>query len=168
MSQQIEVICRRCERRDVLDHEISEDYRCSVCNMPAKPEKIEPGKFEMGKPHEIKINMKRWWRCAKHNQTWKRKQPCLECENEELHPLVRNLNPTDTEYQKIRDEIDITKTEWGVMKKIRDQEIALKKAELDMPVLLKQSIKQQAKRDNEILKQLKQISKHLDGNKDGS
>jgi len=160
-KEQYEVVCKRCGRKDILDHEPLEDYVCSICGPISKP--IE---YSKNKPYEINIKPKAWV-CGNHNLVLKKDEPCPECEKKQLRPLITPLNPTNNEYEKIRDDIDISKTEWGVMKKIRDHRIALEKTQLAMPTLLKQSIKQQAKLNNEILKQLKQLNKNLEG-KNGS
>ena len=162
MSQQIEIICRRCERRDILDHEPPEDYVCSICGMPAKPVKFENRKFTKDKPYQIKLYG--WWKCGKHNQTWKKNQPCLDCEKEPIPPAFTILNQTDKTYEKILGEIDLSKTESGAKKRIKDHLIALNQAQLDTPILLKEFIAQQTKQNTEILKQLKQLNKNLEGN----
>ena len=166
MSQQIEVICRRCERRDILDHEIPEDYRCTICNLPAKPEEFGDAKLTKQKPIQIKIFD--WWRCTKHNQTWGKNKTCLDCNDEETRPLITQLNPPNMQYEKILGEIDISKTESGARKRVQDHLIALDQARLNTPILLKEFITQQNKRDTEILKQLRQLNQNLEEKNDSS
>ena len=160
-QEQWEVVCKRCSRREILDHEPNADYVCSICGPISKP--IE---YSKNKPYEINIKPKAWV-CGNHNLVLKKNESCPECEKKQLRPLVTTLNPTNSEYEKIIDEISTSKTEREVKNKIRNHFRDLDQTQLDMPVLLKQSIKQQAKLNNEILKQLKQLNKNLEG-KNGS
>ena len=158
MSQtaKTEVICRRCERRDVLDNEPPEDYACSICGLLAKPIP-KSQKFTMNKDKPLQLKLHPYWRCAKHQQTWKKNQPCLDCEKEPIKPAFIILNQPNTEYEKILGEIDVSKTESGAKKRIKDHLIALNQAQLDTPILLK-----------EMIKQLKRLNKNLEEKSDGS
>lgn len=53
--------------------------------------------------------------------------------------ILKQSQPDKT-YENFRDEIEMNKSEGGIIKKIRERQMAIQQAQLDTPVLLKQLI----------------------------
>lgn len=164
MSQksQWEVVCIRCDRKDILNHEPENGYVCHVCGVIP-----EPIKYSKNEVQKIFVRP-RGWQCQKHNNTFRNNEPCPECDKEILSPNTELLmrGRLERESKNIKDEIETNKVERPIRKKILEHEIALREAQLETPNLLKQQLKQQgemfnqqSKRDELILKTLEKLIK---------
>jgi len=139
-KEQWEVTCRRCARKDILDHEPPKDYVCPACG--PIPEPVIFSKDE-DKPYKIDFRPKTWT-CGNHHQTFKVKEPCPECEKEftkHMHPKSDSVIIPNIEDEKVKAEMEMGKAERAFIRNSIKKRLDLEQAQLDTANLLKQLIK---------------------------
>ena len=141
MTQQelYEFVCKHSSNVSIFETPPSENYICGICNYQP-PEKEHNSKFS--KNHMITIPP-RYWRCGNHHQTFKWNDSCPECSikfTKRNFPTADWVQLPNKNDEKTLNEIEMSKTGVMMRNKVKENLIALKQAQLDTPVLLKQLI----------------------------
>ena len=156
MTQQelYEFVCKRCSHTSIFESEPPEGYECEICGPPPK-EYVKYSK-------NYKIFPKPgWWRCENHHVTMKWNDSCIECSKKftkRNFPDAGRIILPNLDDEKTKDEIEMSKTGAMMRNKVKENLLALQKAQLETPHLIKAQLKQQG----QILKALERLNKNLE------
>ena len=166
-TEQYEVICKRCSYNDILDHEPLEDHECSLCHYrKISDEEKENKRFSMDKTTQKKIPP-RTWLCGNHHKGFKWGTACPQCQEEYDKKHQKSFTITKQPFPnliqgRIQGEIEQDKDQQKFVSDSFKTQLALQKAQLETPHLIKKQMERQAKRDELILKALERLNKNLE------